>query len=208
MWVLAALLLVLVALPVLILAIPVDLDARVEVHGTLSAHISLSWLFGRVKKTFHSGREGEKASPPGSAKKREGRKKKAGGKRPSRDTGRLVLRLLGSRGLVRSLGRLVVRLVRCIRVRKMALDFAADLGDPADTAMVLGAASQATMLVSLWTPCSFTLTPAFCGEPMVDGEAELAARVRPLCAVHAVLAFLCSPAALRAVVLVVRSRWR
>jgi hypothetical protein len=206
-WVVAALLLLFVALSALVLAIPVDLDARIEVHGRPSSYVTLAWLFGRVKKTFHSGQGEEKRSEGRAAKKSKARKK-ASGKKASWRTGRLVLRLVRSRGLVRSVGRLVVRLIRCIRVRRLELDFAADLGDPADTAMIVGALSQLARMVGSWSPWSFRLRPAFYGEPLLDGEVALAVRVRPICALPPVLAFLFSPSMLMAILLVLRSRWQ
>jgi hypothetical protein len=111
-------------------------------------------------------------------------------------------------GLLRSVARTLGRLIRCIQVRSLAVDFRADLGDPADTAMVVGAVSQVAMFADLWSPYSFRLMPAFEGEPLLDGEAELAVRLRPISTVPAVLGLVCAPSTLKAIVLVARSRWK
>jgi len=203
-WVVFALC-ILIALTALVLSVPVDLGARVEVHGRPTAQLSVRWLFGRVSKTLRTGEGGAKPPKAPSAK----RKKKDG--RTGRSAGanaRLAWDLLHVPGLLRSVVRMVVRLMHCIKVRSLAIDFQADLGDPADTAMIVGSASQAVMFADLWFPHSFRLIPAFEGEPVLDGEAELAVRLRPICTVPPVLGFVFAPSTLKAIVLVARSRWK
>ena len=193
MWVVVALC-ILIALTALILSVPVGLGARVEVHGRLIAWFRVEWLFGRMGKTFRAGEGGSKA--PGAAAKKKKTKKGGRGRRSGRATGRLAW------DVVRTVG----RLVRCIKIRALAVDFRADLGDPADTAMVVGAVSQVAMFADLWSPYSLRLLPVFEGEPLLDGEAELAVRLRPICTVPAVLGLVFAPSTLRAIVLVARSR--
>ena len=203
MWVVVALC-ILIALTALILSVPVDLGARVEVHGRLIAWFRVEWLFGRMGKTFRAGEGGSKA--PGAAAKKKKTKKGGRGRRSGRATGRLAWDVVRTPGLVRSVVRTVGRLVRCIKIRALAVDFRADLGDPADTAMVVGAVSQVAMFADLWSPYSLRLLPVFEGEPLLDGEAELAVRLRPICTVPAVLGLVFAPSTLRAIVLVARSR--
>lgn len=206
MWVAVALSIV-VALTALVLSVPVELGTRVEVHGRPTVQLRVQWLFGRVSTTFRTGEGGAKPSRAPSVKKE---RKKTGG-RTGRSAGaniRLVWDVLTVPGLLRSACRMVARLVRCIKVRALAVDFRADLGDPADTAIIVGAASQVAMLADLWSPYSFRLTPAFAGEALLDGQAELVVRLLPICTVPPVLRFLFAPSTLRAIVLVVRSRWK
>jgi hypothetical protein len=204
-WVVVALC-TLIALTALVLSVPVDLGARVEVHGRPTAQFRVQWLFGRVSKTLRTGEGGAKPPKAPSAEK----KKKTGGRtgRSASANARLAWDLLTVPGLLRSACRMVSRLFHCIKVRSLAVDFRADLGDPADTAMVVGVVSQAVMFADLWCPYSFRLMPAFEGEPLLDGEAELAVRLRPINAVPAVLGLVCAPSTLKAIVLVARSRWK
>ena len=207
MWVVVALC-ILIALTALVLSVPVDLDARAEVHGRPTAYLRVEWLFGRVSKTLRTGEGGAKPSKAPSAKQKK-EKKKGGRTEKSRGSGaRLAWDVLHVPGLLRSVTRMLGRLVRCIKVRTLAIDFRADLGDPADTAMIVGVASQAAMFADLWSPYSFRLMPAFDGEALLDGEAELAVRLRPICTIPPVLGFVFAPSTFRTIFLVVRSRWK
>ncbi len=195
---------VLAALTALALSVPVDLDLEVEVHGRSSVYVRVEWLFGRVSKTVRAGEGGAKAPKAAAAN----RKKEGGrGRRTRRAGGRLAWDLVHISGLLRSVVRLVVRLIRCIRVKTLSVDFRAGLGDPADTAMIVGAASQAALFADLWSPYSFRLVPEFGGEPLLDGRAEFGARLRPIRTVPPLLAFLFAPSTIKVVVLLVRSRW-
>jgi len=201
---------ILIALAALVLSIPVDLNARVEVHGSAVASLRVEWLFGRVGKDFRSGEGGGEADEAPREGKKKRPKKKAGeageGRKSARSGARLAWQLLRTPGLVRSVLRLIARLVRCVRVRLVAVDFGLDLGDPADTAMLVGAASQAALFADLWSPYHFRLMPMFQGEVMADGEGSLWVRVRPICAIPPVLAFVFAPSTARTVVRVIR--WR
>jgi len=195
----------LVALTALVLCIPVDVDLRVDVHGRASAHGRVEWLFGRVGTSFGAG-EGD--GEPSEKKP----KKLTAGKKPGKwrfglRSGRLVWDLLHVHGLARSLVRLVVDLLRSIRVRTLWLDFRVDLGDPADTAMLVGPLSQAALLAGIWSPYSFRLMPGFDGV-LLEGAAGVAARLRPVSLVPPLLGFVFSLSTLKAVVVVVRSRWK
>ncbi len=208
MWVVVALC-SLIALTALILAIPVDLDARVEVHGRPVGSLRVEWLFGRVSKTVRTGearQKPSKARPQRQAERKAGTRKRGG--RIGKASLRLVWDLLQVRGLVANLVDSVLRLVRCIRLRVLLLDLRADLGDPADTALLVGAASQCAMYADLWLPCDLRLTPVFMGEPLVEGHARLSVRLRPICTLPPILRLVFSGATLRALVVVVRSRWK
>jgi len=193
----------LIALTALALSIPVDVDLRVDVHGRASAHGRVEWLFGRVGTSFGDGERREKPSKPGKPKAEKKPKKRKAGLR----NGRLAWDLLHVRGLLRDVVRLIVQLLRCIKVRTLRADFRVDLGDPADTAMLVGPFSQAAMFADILSPYTFRLMPAFDGT-LLDGEAELAARLRPVVVVPPLLGFLLSASTLRAIVVVVRSRWK
>ncbi len=212
MWVVAALG-VLAALTALLLSVPVDLDVRVAVHGRPSVHIRLVWLFGRVQKAFHTRVGARRPLEAPAARKKEEKRPSAGPKKEGKgeaavEAGRLVWDLLHIPGLLCNVVRMVVRLTRCIKVRLLRVDFRVDLDDPADTALFVGAASQAAMIADLCSSYSFRLMPAFDGEALLDGEAVLAVRLRPICTVSPLVRFVFAQSALRAIVLVIRTRWK
>lgn len=211
MWVVVALCII-VALAALVLSIPVDLGLRAVVHGRGSACIRVEWLFGRVGKTFRTGERAQESGRSRAAKQKKGKaadqKKRAPGNVASAGSkGRLVVALLRLPGLRRHVLGLVVRVVRCIRVRVLHVDFRVDLGDPVDTAMIVGGMSQAAMMASIWSPYTFRVMPSFFGDAVLDGETSMAFRLRPICVFPPVLRFVFSSVTLRAMVLLVRYRW-
>jgi len=199
---------ILIALTALIMCIPVDLGLRVEAHGRPSVGFTLGWLFGRVKKTFRSGKDGEEPARTAAeeerkrveeAKKEAEKAEKKRGKRrgPDTDSARLVWRLLRIRGLTKSISLLFKRLLRCFRLRNLFADFNVSLEDPADTALVVGTVSQAAMFADMFSRYDFRVTPVFENDWYIEGEGGLEMRVYPIQLVPPVFAFLFSPPTLR-----------
>ncbi len=212
MWVVVALC-ILVALAALVLSVPVDFGLRVVVHGRPSVYLRVEWLFGRVKKTYRSSAGAQKSEKksvlkPGKDEGAPKREKARNAVATAGSKGHLAWQLVSLPGLWRSVIRLVVRLFRCIRVRELRSDFRVDLGDPVDTALIVGGVSQAAMMANVRSEYAFRVTPSFLGDPVVDGEAVMAVRLRPICTVPPLLRFLFSLSTLRAMVLVVRYRCR
>jgi len=158
-----------------------------------------------VGASFGAGEWGGEASEKKPKKPRAA--KKPGKRRFGLRSGRFVWELLHVHGLLRSVARLVAGVLRSIRVRRLWAAFRVDLGDPADTAVLVGPLSQAALLTGIWSPCSFRLLPAFDGV-LLEGDAGLAARLRPVSLVPPLLGFVLSPSTLKAVIVVVRSRWK
>lgn len=207
MWVVYALGL-LVALTALVLAVPVDLGLKVGVHGRPFVHLRVHWLFFRMRKTYCIGDTGAKSSKACVAKQQQVSREKPRKRKSAARVGRLVWNVLSIPGLGRNLGHLVVGLLHCIKPRVISVDFRAGLGDPADTALIVGGISQAVMLAGMWSTYTFRLTPVLDGEAQLDGEAELMVRLRPICTIPPILGFLSSRSTVRAIVLLVRSRWK
>ncbi len=206
MWVVYALIL-LVALTVLVLAVPVDLGLKVGVHGRPFVYLKVQWLFLRMTRTYDIGDTDTRSSQTRTAKQQKVSREKPW-KKPAARAGRLVWDVLRIPGLGRNLAHLVVRLLHCIKARVVSIDFRAGLGDPADTALIVGGISQAVMFADMWSRHTFRLTPVFDGEAQLDGEAEVMVRLRPICTISPILGFLSSRSTLKAIVLVVRSRWK
>lgn len=211
MWFVVALC-ILIALTALILCIPVDFGLRVEAHGKPSAGFTLGWLFGRVKKSFRSGEDGEQlARAVRITDEKEARKaeKKPGKRRsPDKDSAALVWRILHIRGLARSIRLLARRLFKCFRLRSLFVDFRVGMEDPADTALVVGTVSQAAMFADMFTAYDFRVIPAFENEWYLEGEGGLDLRLYPIQLVPPVLAFLFSPSTLRVAGTLIRWKTR
>ena len=201
MWVVVALC-SLAALTVLLLCIPVDLELRLEVYGKATLHLRFEWLFGRVRKTFRTG-EGRKApARPKPEKKKTGRPRRAA------DMGRLLWRLVRQHGLFESVARLFRRLLHSFSLRRLHLDFRAGLGDPADTALLLGPLCLKAMCLNQWTRHSISLVPAFEGEPFLEGDGGIGVRLYPIRTVPPLLAFLFNPSTLKTLIVLVNWKWR
>ncbi len=209
MWVVVALC-VLVALTILVLSVPVDLDVRIEVHSKSAVHLRVAWLFGLVKKTFGTGvPKTQKKDAVAAGKEERGRKRKKarGGISTVRAKGSIVWQIVRVPGLWRSVVRLIARMRRCITVKRLRTDFRVDLGDPVDTALVVGGMSQVALMADVWTRHSFRVSPSFFGDAVLDGEADLAVRFYPVCTIPQVLKFMFSLSMFRVVFLLVRYRW-
>lgn len=211
LWVVVALC-ILVALTALVLSIPVDLDLRAVVHGRASAYIRVEWLFGRVGKTYRTGERAEESERSRVVKQKKGRvaekkKRTPGVVATARSKGRLVWVLVRLPGLWHHVIRFVISVVRCIRVRVLHVDIRVDLGDPVDTALIVGGVSQAAMMSIMWSSHTFRVMPSFFGDAILDGETSMAFRLRPICVVPPMLRLVFSPATLRAIVALVRYRW-
>jgi hypothetical protein len=202
---------ILIALTALFMCIPVDFGLRIEAHGKPSAGFTLGWLFGRVKKTFRSGGDGDEPSRAAREEKKEARKreKKQGKRRsPDKDSAALVWRILHIRGLARSIRLLARRLFKCFRLRSLFVDFRVGMEDPADTALVVGTVSQAAMFADMFTTYDFRVIPAFENEWYLEGEGGLDLRLYPIQLVPPVLAFLFSPSTLRVAGTLIRWKTR
>ena len=209
MWVVIALC-ILIALTILLLSIPVDLRLRVESFGKPILHLRLEWLFGRVGKSFRTGDAQRQPSRSTKKDKKSAEKEKKPGKkkRPSRDTGTLVWRIVRIPGLWQSLLCLKRRVYRSLTVRHLVVDFSAGLDDPADTALVVGPVSQVAMFADRWSPYSFRLTPVFRETAVLEGEGALDIRLYPIRVITPFIAFLVSPPVIRTVATLIGWRCR
>jgi len=206
---------VLIALTALVMCIPVDLGLRVEADGRPTVGFTLEWLFGRVKKHFRSdeGKEPTRSAKAAAKEEKKRRKeeedRKSGKKgRPGRESASLVWRIVRTPRLFKSFGLLLRRLLKCFRLRQLYADFRLGLEDPADTALIVGTASQAAMLADLFSPHHLRVAPAFENDWFIEGEGALSFRVYPISLVPPVVLFFFSPSTLRVVGLLIRWKIR
>jgi len=190
---------IVVGVIVLLLSVPLDLSIRLEVREKTALRFGFAWLFGLIKKESGGDRK------QGEQKRRFASKERA--KKKPRERWAFV-DLLRIRGLVPSVLRLLRDVLRRVKVKHLKVDFLAGLGDPADTALVVGSVWLPVFLISQSSPHTLRLQPSFDGGPVLQGHAHLVLRVRPIRLMPPIVRFVCSRPALRLLRLMVSSRWK
>jgi len=171
---------------IVMLSIPVDMAFDLEAHEDVKAKIRIGWLFGLVWKDIHP------------QKKKEPKKKKKRGMKP-------LLSMLRIKGLLRGILKLVRRILSCLRVRQLEVDFRVGLDDPADTGIMCSVLWPALVPISSFGPMMFRVEPVF-DEVVFEGSLRGRVRVFPIQMVGPILCFVLSPTGLRTVKSMVTSR--
>jgi hypothetical protein len=188
-----------VAVIVLLLSVPLDLSIRLEIREKPALRFGFAWLFGLIRKESGGDRK------QGERKRRVPSKERA--KKKPRQRWAFV-DLLRIRGLVPGVLRLLRDVLRRVRIKHLSVDFLAGLGDPADTALVVGSVWLPVLLLSQSSSHAVRLQPSFDGGPVLQGHAHLVLRVRPIRLMPPIVRFVCSRPALRLLRLMVSSRWK
>lgn len=182
----------LVGLVLLLLAVPVNVDFRVEGIESFGGQVGVRWLFGLVRVRFPFPRTGTPhrrgEDDPAAAPARAG---SAGF-----DRGRNVLAALRQVAFRRRVGRLAGDLVRAIHVHRVRLLVRLGLGDPADTGLlwaVVGPVNAMTQSLD----ADIRIEPDFL-EPVLEFQAEGSVRVVPLRLILLAIGFALSPPTFRA----------
>ena len=188
----AAVALVVAALVAGALAMPVEVEIDRPGRG-LPTSVRVDWLAGRVSREFAPGAEEPAPEKEEEAEERVEEEREGPGLRgpgPAR-----ALAAVGTPGLPSAVGRLLSRLASAMRLRLAAATIR--LADPADTGRLWGLVGSGTALLPAAWRSRLDLRPDFSpGDAEVTGR--LAARLVPLRLLGAVVAFLLSPAVLRA----------
>ena len=123
------------AFAILLLFVPVDLLFRAERRDSLTSEITVSWLFGLVKKRLAPGKKGSG---------------KAGGSIPAREKGpgersrrRYLTAILRTPGFAVRLAHLPGDILRTFSIRSLEIHALLGFEDPAATGMACGAFSAA-----------------------------------------------------------------
>ncbi len=184
---------------ILLLSVPVDLAFNVRTYGDGKSVVRISWLFGLVGKDLLP------AKKP--AKKKPRKKPRETAKRDRRADLGFFLSLLSTRGLPRGVLLLLRRTMGSLHVRSLDAALRLGLDDPADTGMLYSV---------LWIPLAFggklgparlSVVPAFEGQTF-ELSLEGSVRIFPAQMVGNMLRFVLSPASVRIIALMVRTRWR
>ena len=186
----------LIVVGALLLCVPLDMSFRLNVYGRPEFRIRLTWLFGLVSKEVKS------------RKKRAEQKEETVERRGRGKGTRAIFKILRTKGLLRQLKRLVKDVLNCLKVRELRVNFRVGLDDPADTALVFGPIGLGMLFLEAYSPYEIAVQPSFDGEAVFEGYSYGAVRLRPIQLVVAFTRFAFSLAAIRAVKMLILTKWR
>lgn len=186
----------LIVVGALLLCVPLDMSFRLNVYGRPEFRIRLTWLFGLVSKEVKS------------RKKRAEQKEETVERRGRGKGTRAIFKILRTKGLPRQLKRLVKDVLNCLKVRELRVNFRVGLDDPADTALVFGPIGLAMLFLEAYSPYEIAVQPSFDGEAVFEGYSYGAVRLRPIQLVVPFTRFAFSLAAIRAVKMLILTKWR
>ena len=184
----------LVVLGAAVLAVPVDVRARLDIGGRPPFTAAVCWLFGLLRFNISSG----KHRPRKKKKPKPVRKKRSGGL-----GWRSILDILLTKGLAKQFFFLVKRSFQQLGWRDLQLDMRIGLDDPADSGMLFAYIGPVTPFL----PRRVTLRPVI-GPTMLEGFLSGTLRIIPLLFLFIFLRFLFSLPVLRALGKTVRLWWR
>jgi hypothetical protein len=169
---------VFLALIVLALAIPVEIEFSAAIHGRMVAQTRIKLLFGLISFAVNGG---------------AGRK--AGGKAES-EGGPFLEKLLNAaqvEGVGARSWALAKRLLSCVKVKRLAMDLTVSLGDDYYTGMLAGLAIPLVLYLDRRFEGGISLRPAFEEDLLLEGDLLAAFSLQPLRMTVPCLVFACSP---------------
>jgi hypothetical protein len=189
----------LIVLGILILCVPLYTALRINVYGRPEFRIRFIWLFGLVAKEIG----GRKKKPEEKERAADRRRKRA---KRGTEAG-VIFKILRTKGLVRQLKRLAKGIFRHLKVTDLRVDFRVGVDNPADTALMFGPISVASLLWGDCPPYEISVRPSFT-EAVFEGYLWGAARLRPIQTLAPLIRFALSPATIRAAKILVLSKWK
>ena len=176
---------------VLLLCVPVDLDFQVDVRGMHSrARVRLAWMFHAV------GWDLRKRELKPARVRRVVRARRA--VRNWRRTGRQVLGVVRTPGLLRQVKCFFGDAFRSLKVRDLAVDLRMGLEDPFDTGMLFAAVGPLVVFINALFSQPVIVQPSFQGEYILEGYCRGVVRLLPVVLVGACLRLAFSGPVLRA----------
>jgi len=181
----------LLGLVLLLLAVPVGVEFRLEGIEPLNGEVGVRWLFGLVRFRIPVPRAG-KPTPRPEAKPEA----RARARPKARVRHRNVLAALGQAAFRRRAYRLVGDLVRAVRLRRLRLLMRLGLGDPADTGRLWAVVGPLNAVAQLRN-AELRIEPEFV-EPVLEFKADGRLLLVPLRFLILAIAFALSPPTIRA----------
>ncbi len=182
----------LLGLVLLLLAVPVDLEFRLEGIEPFAGEAGVRWLFGLVRFRIPVPRPG-KPTPRPEAKAKAARVRA----RPkARGRHRDVLAALGQAAFRRRVYCFVGDLVRAVHLHRLRLLMRLGLGDPADTGRLWAVVGPLNAVAQLRN-AEILIEPEFV-EPVLEFQADGRLRLVPLRFLILAVTFALSPPTIRA----------
>ena len=197
MWVIAVLA-SLVILLIAVLCVPIDMALHVDGHGMPKFQLRLSWLFGLVDKEITRGKRQPEVKKEVEAKRKPGKR---------RWGIRGIFEILKARGLLGQSYDLVKGILSRLRIRNLVVDLRIGLDNPADTGLLFAVIGPALAFLNLRFPHQIRVQPSF-EEAVLEGYSDGRVRLQPIQLVTPFLKFAFSPAAIRAVKILVINKWK
>ena len=182
----------LLGLVLLVLAVPVDVEFRLEGIEPFTGEVGVRWLFGLVWFRIPGSRVG-KPTPRPEAKPKAARVRA----RPkARGRHRDVLAALRQAAFRRRVYRLVRGLVRAVHLHRLRLLMRLGLGDPADTGRLWAVVGPLNAVAQLRN-AELRIEPEFV-DPVLEFQADGRLLLVPLRLLILAIAFALSPPTIRA----------
>jgi hypothetical protein len=167
-----------IALIVLALAIPVEIEFSAAIHGRVVAQTRFKLLFGLISFAV---------------KGRAGRKERGGTGGEGPHFLEKLFNAAQAEGIWQRSWALAKRLVSCIKVKRLASDLTVSLGDDYYTGMLAGLAIPLVLYLNQRYDGGISLRPAFEEDPLLEGDLLAGLSLRPLKIIVPCLVFACSP---------------
>jgi hypothetical protein len=167
-----------IALIVLALAVPVEIEFSAAIHGRVVAQTRFKLLFGLISFAVNGG---------------AGRKERRGTGAKGPPFLEKLFNAAQAEGIGARSWALVKRLVSCIKVRRLATDLTVSLGDDYYTGMLAGLAIPLVLFLDRRFGGRISLRPAFEEDLLLEGDLLAAFSLQPLKIVVPCLVFACSP---------------
>ena len=168
----------LLGVALLLLAVPVSVEFRVEGILPFRGRVGVRWLFGLVRVRLPLRRAVPADRPE------------------DRGRGRNVLAALRQAGFRRRVHRLAGDLIRAIHVHRLRILVRLGLGDPADTGRLWAVVGPVNALAQ-WRGADIRIEPDFL-EPALDFQADGTVEIVPLRFLLLAVGFAISPPSIRA----------
>ncbi len=198
MWLLVALVSLLAVFAFLLWA-PLEVVFDASFRQERRLHVRMRWCHGLITRDIAG-----KAEPGKEVKEGVRGKRKRGKGWPGFAD---AVRLLRTRGLLKRAGILLKDLLKAVRIRNLLADLKVGLDSPADTGMLFACIGPPLFWLGPRLPVQLNIQPVF-EQATFSGHAQGEVSTRPLALLLPLLKFIFSPAALRALGQLARSKWR
>ncbi len=189
---------IVVGVIVLLLSIPLNFTSRLGTGEQPGLRLGFRWFFGLVNKEFGGKKKRGEESKQTDLRKRARRRRRSGA----------LLGFLRFTRFLPDVWRLVRGVLRHVKVKRLNVDLAIGLDEPADTALVVGSLWMPVLLMSRSSAHAVRLQPSFDDGPVLRGHAHMVLRLRPIRIIPPILRFGFSRTGRSLIGGLISGRWR